>query len=249
MTNVQPVYATGVAVGVPGMIANEEKCNKISRTVESVAGVAFGQPCFRGANDHGCVVGGTFAGTSVSSVDGTNVGTATISATPAVAAPAMAGRYIIELMATGATAAFNLIDPNGLIVGDGNIGTAATLGGIGPFTITTGGTPTVGDRFYIDVTYTANVKFLGIAVLNAGVAVNSAAPDGYRQYDTAAIMTSGAVWVVAGGSVVPGGAVYWDPATLRYSSDTTKIRMGSALRFDTTASNGQLALIATSRQA
>lgn len=242
--NLQPNYGLGVAVGVVGMIANEEKNNVVSRTVTTALGLAFGQPAFRGANDHEVVSGAAFSGSSVSSVDATNIGTATISAAPAVALPAMAGRYIIELLGTGATAAFHLLDPAGVIVGDGNVGSAATLGGLGPFTITTGGTPTVGDRFYIDVTYLTDAKYLGMAVLNPAQPAVATNPDFYPQYATASVMTMGVMWALAGAAVVAGGLVYWDPATGRYSSDVTKIRIPNS-RFDTSGGNGDLVKIAT----
>src|SRR6218665_715887 len=35
------------------MVANGETSNRISRTVEDVAGIAFGKAAFRGAGDHG----------------------------------------------------------------------------------------------------------------------------------------------------------------------------------------------------
>lgn len=246
MTNVQPTYPTALAIGVAGMIASEEKANKISRTVESAAGLVFGQPAFRGSNDHGCVVGGTFAATSVGAADAGNTGAGTITAAPAVAAGAKAGRYIIQATSAGATAAWSMFDPDGLLVGDGAVGTAATIAGIGPFTITDAGTdPAIGDRWFIDVTYTANAKFLGLAVLNPAVPANATTPDAYPQYATAALMTMGVMYVVAGGVVNDGDAVYWDPATTRYVADTTKIRIPNT-RFDTTtAANGDLVKVAT----
>lgn len=237
MSNLQPVYASGIAAGVAGQVLNTELSNRISRTVESAAGLAFGQPAFRGAGDHGVVNGAALTATSVSSVDAGNVGSGTITATPAIAAPAIAGQYVVEMLATGVAGAFNLIDPNGLIVDDGVAGTPKTAGGVGPFTI--GGTPTIADRFYIVVTYTADAKFLGLTILNDAVITAAAGgtADAYPQYSTAALMTQGGMWVVAGGNVVQGGLVYWDPATLRYSSDATKVRIPNA-RFDAAASNG-----------
>ncbi len=52
---VQSTYATDYATGYAGMLANGETSNRISRTVESAAGAAFGAPLYRGTNDHGCV--------------------------------------------------------------------------------------------------------------------------------------------------------------------------------------------------
>lgn len=54
--NMQAAYATQFAKGVPGQIANEEKYNAVSRSVETAAGLGFGQPAYRGVDDHGCIV-------------------------------------------------------------------------------------------------------------------------------------------------------------------------------------------------
>lgn len=53
MANLQPSYATDYQTGYPGMVANGETSNRISRSVEDVAGLAFGRAAFRGAGDHG----------------------------------------------------------------------------------------------------------------------------------------------------------------------------------------------------
>lgn len=53
---IQSAYAEDYAKGYPGMVANGETSNRISRTVESAAGAAFGAPLYRGSNDHGCTV-------------------------------------------------------------------------------------------------------------------------------------------------------------------------------------------------
>lgn len=50
----QSNFTETVAKGYPGMVANGETSNRISRTVESAAGIAFGQPVYRGTGDHGC---------------------------------------------------------------------------------------------------------------------------------------------------------------------------------------------------
>lgn len=51
---IQDTYATGYAKGYPGMIANGEEGNNISRTIESSGGAPFGAPLYRGTDDHGC---------------------------------------------------------------------------------------------------------------------------------------------------------------------------------------------------
>lgn len=243
MATYQTTYGNAPAKGLPGQIANEEKCNKISRTVESAAGIAFGQPAFRGAGDHGVVAGGTFAATAAGSAAAGNTGAQTITAAPAVAAGAKQGRYVLTAVTAGATAVFLMSDPDGNELGEATTGSAATIGGIGPFTITDAGTdPAIGDQMYIDVTYTANGKFIGLAVLNPAVppvASGATLVDGYPQYFTGAFMTMGQMYVTAGASVVDGGDVYWNPATGRYTSTITHIRIPDAV-FDTTGANGDI---------
>lgn len=53
-TPIQTDYNDTFANGYDGMIANAEDQNRISRTVEDAAGIAFGKAVFRGAGDHGC---------------------------------------------------------------------------------------------------------------------------------------------------------------------------------------------------
>ena len=54
MTVLQSTFTETVAKGFPGMVANGETSNRITRTVETAVGVAFGQPVYRGSGDHGC---------------------------------------------------------------------------------------------------------------------------------------------------------------------------------------------------
>lgn len=66
MAELQTTYADTIAKGYPGMVANGETSNRISRSCETAAGIGFGQPTYRGTGDHGCTltVGtlGTFLG-------------------------------------------------------------------------------------------------------------------------------------------------------------------------------------------
>jgi len=240
----QTTYSETPAKGLPGMVSNAEVGNDISRTVESAAGIEFGQPAFRGSGDHGVVVGGAFAATAAAAAVAGNTGAATITASPPVAAGAKQGVYRLTAVSAGATAIFLLSDPDGQELGEVTTGTPATIGGIGPFTITDAGTdPAVGDQFTITVTYTANTTFMGIAKLTPAVppvASGSTLVDGYPQYYTGSFRTMGPIWVVAGaGGVVDGGEVYWQPATKRYNSVNTGIRIPGA-RFDTTAADGEM---------
>jgi hypothetical protein len=50
---IQSTYSTSFAAGYAGMVANGEESNRISRTVEDSAGIAFGKAAFRGSGDHG----------------------------------------------------------------------------------------------------------------------------------------------------------------------------------------------------
>ena len=69
MATYQTTYTNAPAKGVPGLVANEEKCNKISRTVSNAEGIVFGAPGFRVAgagNDHKIAATGTlFLGLAV----------------------------------------------------------------------------------------------------------------------------------------------------------------------------------------
>ena len=238
MSTYQTSYSAAPAKGLAGQIANAELSNRISRTVESAAGIEFGQPAFRGSGDHGVIVGGTFAATGAGSEGAAYVGTGPITDAPTVAAGAKAGRYVIQLLATASTAAFRVEDPDGVVVGEGNVATEFVGGGL-TFTIANAGTMTVGDIFYIDVTYTANGKFIGLAILNPAVPPAASTPDKYPQYFTGAFMTSGQMYVIAGASVADGDPVYWNPATKRFTNTTTHIRIPDAT-FDTSGSDGSV---------
>lgn len=56
MPVVQSTYATSYANGYPGMVANGETSNRISRTVEDATAIPFGKAVWRGAGDHGCTL-------------------------------------------------------------------------------------------------------------------------------------------------------------------------------------------------
>lgn len=243
MAVAQSTYSTTLPVGLAGQIANGETSNRISRTIESAAGVGFGQPVFRGSGDHGVVVGGTFAATGAGSEAAGNVGTGTITDAPTIAAGAKQGRYQAVLLATSATAKFQVLDPDGVLIGVGNVATEFSGGGL-TFTIANAGTMTIGDTFYVDVTYTANVKFMGLTILSHSLQVLAGGTaDLYAQYANVNIMTEGVMWVTAGASVTDGSDVYWNPATGRYTSTTTHIRIPNA-KFDGDGTNGNLVKVA-----
>jgi len=53
MATAQTAYTATPTLGFPGMVANGETSNRLSRTVEDVAGIGFGKAAFRGTLDHG----------------------------------------------------------------------------------------------------------------------------------------------------------------------------------------------------
>lgn len=60
MPAIQSTYLTNIPVGKVGHVADMTQADLISRTVETVAGIAFGLPVAQGANDKGCIA---YAGT------------------------------------------------------------------------------------------------------------------------------------------------------------------------------------------
>lgn len=153
MAVVQSTYATSIPVGYPGMIANGETSNRISRTVEDAAGIAFGRAAFRGSGDHG------------------------VTATPSA-----------DLM--------------GIVIADP-----------------------------------------GIQPLPGGVAA-----DIVPQYGSAAILTQGVIWVVAGSNTTDGAAVYVgdgdpDTAGIFTTSSTGNVAL-TGWTFQDTVSEGALVRIA-----
>lgn len=69
MAVLQDTYSTTLASGYPGMVANGETSNRISRTCEDAGGIPFGVAVYRGSGDHGCTAtvgtAATFLGFSI----------------------------------------------------------------------------------------------------------------------------------------------------------------------------------------
>jgi hypothetical protein len=67
MAELQTSYSETIPAGYPGMVANGETSNRITRTCEDAGGIAFGVPVYRGAGDHGCTrtPGGQLLGISI----------------------------------------------------------------------------------------------------------------------------------------------------------------------------------------
>ncbi len=241
MSNLQPSYRTALRKALPGQIANSELSNIISRTVESAAGIAFGQPAFRGSGDHGVIVGATFAATVTGAAGSTAPAAATIGTLSAVTG-AKAGVYTATCEVGGSATAskWRVEDPDGLYVGTATGNTAFTSTDGVTFTITDAGTdPVPGEAFNITVLFTADTAFVGIAVLDPGVITNASTPDAYQQYQTGSFETMGPIYVTAGATVADGEQAYWNPATGRYTNTVTHIRLANC-RFDTSGVDGDI---------
>lgn len=239
MATYQTSYGASQAHGLPGLVANSELSNRISRTVESAAGIEFGQPAFRGSGDHGCVLGATFAASASAAAVAGNTGDGAMGAVTPTAG-AKEGRYKVTVIEPGTNAGkFSVEDPDGAVIGNGTVAVAFSAGGIA-FTLADGATDFIaGDAFNIDVTFTANADYLGLAILNPAVPAASSTPDKYPQYFTAALLTEGQMWVTAGATVADGDDVYWNPSTKRFTNTTTHVRIPGA-KFDTSAVDGGL---------
>lgn len=244
MSIYQSAYTTKPAIGLPGQVVSEEKSNRISRTLESAAGLEFGQPAFRGSSDHGCVVGATFGATGVGAAVAGNTGNGTITASPTISAGAKEGVYTITMLEPATNAGeFVVEDPDGAVIGNGTVAVAFSAGGVA-FTIADGSTDfAAGDQFTVTVTLTADADFIGLAILHPAVAAQASTPDKFPQYDTVPLMTMGSMYVTAGATVNDGDPVYWNPATKRYTNTSTHIRIPSAW-FDTSGVDGGIVEVA-----
>ena len=57
----QDTYLDTLAVGYPGMVANGETSNRITRTIKDAGGIAFGKPVYEGTDEHSCSATGNAA--------------------------------------------------------------------------------------------------------------------------------------------------------------------------------------------
>lgn len=205
MPELQTSYSDTITPGYAGMVANGETSNRISRTCEDSGGIGFGKAVFRGAGDNGCTAVQTL--TAAGSERAGNTGTGTVTDEPTVEAGAKIGRYTLTLLQTSATGDYEVRDPDGEFVGIGAIATEFDAGGL-TFTWANGGTMTVGDVAYIDVTGNA---FLGVTIERKSIALTAGATaDEYPRYENVNIMTQGSIYVEAGETVVAGNPVFVD---------------------------------------
>ena len=90
------------------------------------------------------------------------------------------------------------------------------------------------------VTATASAAFIGISIKDV-TAIDDTA-DLYPQYDNVAVLNKGVVWVLAGGTVAAGEAVYVDGSGdfIESASGATAL---SGVTFDSSGSDGDLVRI------
>lgn len=244
MATVQSTYSETMRKGLPGMIANAETQNIITRTNAGATAIAFGMPVIR-SGDHGCVLGTQETLEATSEANAGNTGNGAMGAVT-VGADAKVGDYTLTIVEPAANAgAFIVEDPDGIVIGNGDVAAAFNAGGLS-FTLADGSTDfAAGDQFTITLVAseaTEDLDVLGVSVRDASLDVSNA--DTFEQYDSVPVMTQGVIWVTAGATVAAGGAVYWNPATSRYTADAGHLAMTGWV-YDMAGVNGDIVKIAS----
>jgi len=242
MAATQTTYSESLPIGTPGLIANSELSNIISRVLQS-ATCAFGMPVLQGTVDDGCVLATQETYEAASAAYAGNTGNGTMG-TVTVSAGAKLGVYKLTITEPGSNiGAFEVEDPDGVLAGVGDVAAAFSAGGLA-FTLADGATDFVaGDGFNITVTATSGTdvgNFLGITVRDATL---GAEDDTFTLDDAIPVMTKGVIWVTAGATVGPADTVYWNPATSRYTKTATHLAIPGA-KFESSAVNGGLVKLA-----
>lgn len=222
MPPIQTSYRERHDIARAGHVVNMETQNSITRINDSASGVlGFGHPVFQGPSDKSILIVGGVALEAAAAARAGNTGNGLITAAPPVTGLAAEGTY--TLVAEEAPAAnagtFRFEDPEGVYLGTVKVGVAATLGGIGPFTIADGATDFVaGDTFEIEVTSDEGAAVLrGITIEDKTlVRREGETVDTFRKGDNVALLTAGVIWVRAGGAIKAGDPAGFDPATKRY---------------------------------
>lgn len=244
MSTVQSTY-NDMRSGLPGLIANAENQNVITKTNSGATAIAFGMPVIR-SGDHACVLASQETYEAESANGDTAPAGATMTANPTVSAGAKLGVYNITCIVGGATTTSKWLveDPDGNQVGIATGNTEFSGGGL-TFTITdSGADPVVGEQFTVTVTATSgtdDLDVLGIAVRD--VSLDYADTDTFVQYSSVPILTRGVVWVTAGETVEAGDDVYWNPSTSRFTDTDTHLAL-PGWKFEAASTNGSLVKIA-----
>lgn len=249
MTAAQSTYKAGLAIGIPGMIANMELLNSISRTANG--NIGFGQPVIR-VGDHNCVLASleTLEATDTTTDDSASIPAAATIGSISVAYPAKEGKYRITCFVGGSATAskWNVQDPDGNIIGVASGATAFSEAGLS-FTIADPGTdPVVGEQFVLTVApseATDDLDVIGLSILDTTLVHTT--PDRYEQYDSVGVMTRGVMFVTAGASVSAGDDVYWIAASGKYTNvaGAGNLRIPNA-KFDTGGADTEIVKVALS---
>lgn len=233
----QTTYPAAPVASFPGMKANAESGNTISRIAETAIG--FGVVVIQGTLDNQvkAAAAGTFDAT-VGATVGTGNGVLTL-ATPKTAAGVKPGVYnvvIIEPASNGGT--FEVEDPDGVIVGTGVIGTP--FDGVVKFTLADGSTDFVaGDRIPVTVTETGIPVFRGVSLIDKTLPPSQA--DAYAIGDVVAVLNEGVVWVLAGATVTVGQPAYFVPSTGAITNVAAgNIPIPNNAFFDSSAASGAI---------
>ncbi|MGJ0508921.1 MAG: structural cement protein Gp24 [Methylocystis sp.] len=98
MAELQTSYSETVPAGFPGMVANGETSNRITRTIEDAGGIGFGVPAARGTLDHGC----TATVAAAADVLGITIATTALGLTAGATADTYAEHDNVAIMTGGA---------------------------------------------------------------------------------------------------------------------------------------------------
>jgi hypothetical protein len=128
MAVIQATYTDQVAPGYPGMVANAETSNRITRTIEDAGGIAFGKAAFRGVGDHGITgtpTANTFMGITIA-----HEGLAILAGQTADVFPTLANVPLMTLGVIWVLAGANVADGDQVYVTSAGAFTNASSGNV-----------------------------------------------------------------------------------------------------------------------
>lgn len=154
----QPVYldvASEEITDLPNMTAGAVVADPGNTGNGTITAVTTGSSAKVGNYVITCIsTGPGVATTGTSSAAAHNVGTSTITATPATGVNAKVGTYVIQCIAELANSGiYSVVDPDGEFVGNATVGSAFSTGSHITFTITDAGATdsTLGDTYFVEV--------------------------------------------------------------------------------------------------
>lgn len=219
MPAIQASYTRSPRRGLPGMPANTETKNIITRTYEGATDLPFGVPVFQGVGERGIVQSGQGVLSASASADADNVGNGTITAAPQVTADAVEGDVVLTAVADAqAPGGLHFEAKRGATsLGFVTVGSPVTLAGL-TFAIAAGSEAfEAGDAFTIEVESEApaNTAFRGYTRLDNNIVRGEGrAADVFQKGDSVPVMTLGPIWgAPASAAVKAGDPVRYDPNT------------------------------------